>query len=98
MKNSRDFLQYLADKMDAIDSRLDDTSQILAVQQEQLKEHMRRSQLNEEAVQILKDELKPLQEDWLRVRFLGKVVAGVAVAAAGLISAAYYLQTLFKGG
>jgi uncharacterized protein (DUF3084 family) len=98
MKQQREFLQYLADKLDVLDARLDDTAQILAVQQEQLKEHMRRSQLNEEAVQILKDELKPLQEDWLRVRFLGKVVAGVAVAAAGLVSAAYYLQSLFKGG
>ena len=54
MKEQRDFMQYLADKLDAIDSRLDDATQILAVQQEQLRQHMRRSELNEEAVELLK--------------------------------------------
>jgi chromosome segregation ATPase len=93
MKEQRDFMQYLADKLDAIDSRLDDATQILAVQQEQLRQHMRRSELNEEAVEVLKNELKPLQEDWLRVRFLGKLASVVA----GVVSVAYYIYSIVKG-
>jgi hypothetical protein len=93
VKNA-DFLEYLSDKLDVMDHSLDDMNQILAVQQEQLKEHMRRSALNEEAVEILKNELRPMQEDWLRVRFLGKL-GGFAV---GLAAFGYYIVKIMKGG
>jgi len=89
-----DFLQYLSDKLDAMDHRLDDMSQILAVQQEQLKEHMRRSELNEEAVELLKSELRPIHEDWLRFRFLGKIAGAVV----GFAAFGYYVLRIFKGG
>lgn len=93
VKSSHDFLQYLSDKLDILDARLDHMNETLIVQQEQLREHMRRSALNEEAIELLKNELKPLQEDWLRVRFLGKVLAVLA----GSASVFYYAIKIVKG-
>jgi hypothetical protein len=89
-----DFLHYLSDKLDAMDQRLDEMNQILAVQQTQLKEHMRRSELNEEAIALLREDMQPIHDDWLRARFLGKL-AGFIV---GLAAFSYYLVKIFKGG
>jgi hypothetical protein len=73
-----DYLDYLADKLDILDSRLDSMASTLIIQQEQLKEHMRRSELNEKAIEILKNELKPIQSDWKILRFLIAAVIGIA--------------------
>ena len=47
-------------KLDRLDQRQDVMDITLAKQETNLKEHMRRSLANEEAVAILKDELKPV--------------------------------------
>lgn len=94
MKNSHEFLQYLADKLDGLDERLDAVNETLVVQKEQLKEHMRRSEATEQALELMKAEvIKPMQDDWTRVKFVGKIGTWLsAVAAFG-----YYVVSFIKG-
>ena len=83
---SNEFLTYLSDKLDTLDSRLDDMTTILTIQQEQLKEHMRRSELNETNIELLRAEVKPALQDHLKIKFLLKIIGAVI----GAISAVYY--------
>jgi len=75
----------LENKLDLLDARLDKITIILAKQEQNLKLHMRRSELNEEAVKILKDEVKPIQEHVLKINFLMKIFGVIG----GILGAAY---------
>lgn len=55
-----DELNRVFDKLDKIDERLNSIDKTLVSQHETLKDHTRRSLASEEAVKILKDELKPI--------------------------------------
>ena len=75
-------------KVDKLDARLDDVIIVLTRQEENLKEHMRRSELNEEAVDILKNEVHHIATYKIKVDFLFKVLAtigGVIAVAASII-------------
>lgn len=49
----RNELNYLSDRLDKIDNELDDINKVLVIQEENLKLHMRRSELLEEQVRPL---------------------------------------------
>jgi len=78
-------LDIIVDKLNDVDQRLDKMTIILARQEANLKTHMRRSELNEQALEILKSEVKPIQEHVLKINFLMKILAVVG----GIIGAVY---------
>jgi hypothetical protein len=76
--------------LNKLDSITEDITGIKVVQAEQkviLEEHMRRSLANEQAVELLKEELKPLQKKEAMLdgvlKFLG-VLSLIAALAAGI--------------
>jgi len=69
----KDHLSRIEEKIDKLDSRLDKVDVTLGKQEVQLAEHMRRSLANEEAVEILKDEVKPIVSHVYLMGILGKV-------------------------
>ena len=60
-------MQRLEAKLDKLDERLDSVDLILVRNTGSLEEHMRRRQLAEEAIDILRRELKPVQTHVARV-------------------------------
>ncbi len=68
-----------------LDTRLDKMTIIMARQNAQLAEHMKRSELNEQALDVLKGEVKPIQEHVLKINFLMKIFAVIG----GIIGAVY---------
>lgn len=68
-----------------LDTRLDKMTIIMARQNAQLAEHMKRSELNEQALEVLKGEVKPIQEHVLKINFLMKIFAVIG----GIIGAVY---------
>lgn len=62
------------DKLDKLDEDLTDLKIIAAKQHASLDEHMRRTLANEEAVSILKEELKPVIKSVETFKILGKAV------------------------
>lgn len=86
-KNVIDRIDNHFDRLDAsidkLDSRLDSVDVTLAKQHGQLVEHIKRSEANEKAIDILKAELKPVATFVDRSLFLFKCVlslGGLAVA------------------
>ena len=71
------------EKIDKIDSRVDNVDVTLAGQKVSLIEHMRRSQANEDAVDILKDEIKPVVGHVYLMGVLGKIA--LVLLGSGLI-------------
>ena len=79
-------------KLETIDSRVDLIHTTLSVQHEVLAEHQRRSLANEKAVEVIKDELKPIVTHVHVMNIIGKIL----LMAAG--SGVFYkiLQVIFR--
>jgi hypothetical protein len=78
--------QRILDKLDKMDTRLDNVDITLAKQHVTLEEHMRRSLANEEAVQILKEQIEPIKDHVKAVNTILKFAGGVAIVFAALES------------
>jgi hypothetical protein len=84
-------------KLDKVIDTQAEHSATLRVQAQQLKEHMRRSDLNEEAVKILRSEVKPViraHQRWQGAKGLAKAVGAVAggvAALAGVVEAVLHV-------
>lgn len=72
-------------KIDRLDERLDSIDLTLVRQSGHLEEHMRRSLSNEEAVSILRSEIKPLSQHVSTINSIAKFIS-VMAALAGIYS------------
>lgn len=81
----------MQERLDSIDEKLHNIDKTLAVNTAQLAEHMRRSQLNEEAIQLLSQQLKPIQIHVANMQFLATAVAWIAGSASVLSAAVWVL-------
>lgn len=79
------------EKLDKIQSDISEIKVTLAVNTEQLKEHMRRSDLLEARVEQVNDELKPVQEHVAMLKGMAKLLGG----ASGLLAAWAAIRRLF---
>lgn len=64
--------------VDQIKKSLANVDKTLALQHMSLGEHMRRSQANEEAIEILKNELKPVVEHVISIKTVIKVSSWIS--------------------
>jgi tetrahydromethanopterin S-methyltransferase subunit G len=74
-------LKDINSKLDKIVSDIGDIKVTNAVQTEQLKEHMKRSDMLEQRVEQVDSELRPIKEHIIVLRGIMKIVGGVAVVA-----------------
>lgn len=80
MPNDNSLLEKIYNKVEALDSRMDGMDKVLVRQEENLKEHMRRSQAAEDGIDVLKgainsihkEEIQPIKDDILVVKKVGK--------------------------
>lgn len=70
-------------KIDKIEDHLNSIDKTLVQQHETLKDHTRRSLANEEALEILKTEFKPIVFQYTLIRVIYKSI--IAILASGLI-------------
>lgn len=89
----------MKDELEKIDTKLDKMSEsiinidkTLIRQEASLNEHMRRSLANEEAISILKDELKPVTVHVLQIKTAGKIAAWIT----GLVAFAVAVKELLS--
>lgn len=69
---------HIQQRLDDINDKLHNIDKTLAVNTEQLAEHMKRSLSNEKAVELLAQRIEPIQLHVSNVTFLVKTVAYVA--------------------
>ena len=75
--------KLVLEKLDSIAEKQADMNATLAVQAQQLSEHIRRTALLEESVEIIRTEFKPVEQHVTQVRVGIKVAAAIAAAAVG---------------
>lgn len=83
-------------KLDRLDGRLDNIDVTLARQAVSLEEHMKRSALNEEAVNILKDEFKPVQEHVIKIQSAWNTMRVIAIGVSGALAGAVAVISILK--
>lgn len=69
------------DKLDTVSEQINNIDKTLIRQEEHLKEHMRRSLANEQAIEILKNEFKPVHQ---HVFFVNTVVK-IAISTGAIL-------------
>ena len=88
-------LERVEQKIDVVVNTQRDMLVVLTDQHATLREHMKRSALNEEAVQILRGEIKPIQKHVDMVGGVFKFIGVLALAATivtGIVDFLTYLR------
>lgn len=80
-KGVEDKLDSLDSKLESIDERLSDINNVMIRNTASLEEHMRRSLLNEEAVDLLRTEIKPLSQHVATINNIAKMISVLAALA-----------------
>lgn len=84
----KDFLDLLIKTQDKIADRLDSIEKVQVSQEGNLKEHIYRTELNEKAIAVLSDAIKPVQKHVTQVETVLKVaglIGSGVVALGGLV-------------
>lgn len=82
------FLTLILEQLRSVDSRLDVMSNALVKQEANLAEHMRRTQANEESLDLLRAEFKPVASHVVIVGAVGKGLVGLLTIGASLAGTA----------
>lgn len=78
--------QRILDKLDEMDKRLDEINVTLVKQEGNLQEHMRRSEANEKAVELLQSQLEPVKDHVKSVNAILRFAGGIAILLAAFES------------
>jgi len=88
-------LDILEAKVDRIQETISEINVTMAINTKSLQDHMERTALNEEALKVLKEELKPVHEHVLKVNYTVTVI-GVVGAIIGFCYTVYQIVQTFK--
>ncbi len=91
----KDAIDKLDSKVDKLDQRLDKIDDRHNTNTGILKEHIYRTELNEENILLLREELKPMQRDVMYIHGGLKLVGGIALLA-GLAESAVKIFEFFS--
>ncbi len=90
-----DSSQRLHDKLDKILDEIGEIKVTIAKQQVGLDEHMRRTAINEESLDLLRQEFQPVKQHVLAVNVLAKVGAGLSVLV-GVVAGVIKIVEFFR--
>ena len=88
MTTERKLLEKLDEKLDKVEERLGSIDVTLAKNTQSLDEHIRRTELAEEAIGLIKEELKPIQKHVTQVHTILQAIGFVSLVvsiAAGIV-------------
>jgi chromosome segregation ATPase len=80
-KSLEEKLEKISEKLDKVNDRLNSVDVTLVKQEENLKEHMRRTLLNETAIEKITDNLIPINKHVSHVEGALKLLGGLATFA-----------------
>lgn len=95
MSDEINLVKEIFHKMDSLDQNVDKINVTLAVQSEQLGQHMKRSDSIEKHVELLEKELKPIQQHVNRVNALILLLGGL-IACIGAVEGILKIFNLFS--
>lgn len=68
---------HLSDKLDILDERLDGVEKLMALQENNLQYHIRRTDVAEESLAIFKQELEQSKMLMVQIKFFGRLLTWV---------------------
>ena len=77
----QDEFDKIQSKLDKLDNRLDSIDITLAKQEVSLSEHIRRTKINEESIEILKNQINPISNHVHLMSILGKIFLAVVCSS-----------------
>lgn len=77
----KDILKSIEKKVDKVEERLGSIDVTLVKQEENLKEHMRRTELLENQHQLFQDQLEPIKSHVDQIKGAGRLIAILGAAA-----------------
>ncbi len=86
-------LTVIENKIDKMDSRVDNVDVTLAKQSVELENHIYRTQLSEKNIEMLREQVKPIQQKHDMIAG-GFKLAGIVSAGCGLIIGAFKVISL----
>ena len=92
-KDLKEDLSKISNKVDNLDSRLDEVDKTLIKQEGNLQEHMRRTAIAEQRIDLIHKETEPIKLHVDRVQFVFKAIKWVGLPV--LFSSLIYLVNLF---
>jgi chromosome segregation ATPase len=96
VKEIRDKLKDIEDKLDEHTKILASVDKTLALQAQQLEQHMLRTNLAEENLQMLREEFKPVEGHVEFVNKLSKLIALMVAAASAFFGAIEVVKWLIS--
>lgn len=91
----KELIESLSSKVDKLDEKLDTQNSILHEQHIQIKEHIRRTEIAEANIDLLRNDLQPLQKHVTQVNFVFKVIGFLSTVIGtiyGIVSILDYLH------
>lgn len=86
-------LKRITDIIDKLDDKLDSIDKTLIIQAAQLKEHIRRTEINEEAIELLRRDVAPIKS---HVRTIGTIFKWSTVVLSLVATSASIVFTVYK--
>lgn len=93
--DKKDLLEIVFDKQEHIANELAEIKVITAKQEENLRHHMYRTQIAEENIELLRGEMKPVQ-DHVRIVEASLKILGLISLIVGLITGVIEIAHFFK--
>jgi hypothetical protein len=87
-----DFRTWLSERLDRVDARLGNIDITLARHDENLAEHMRRTDLLEQRDREIAETLQPIKQHVDRVKFVGIIIAAVMSVVGLAVGVASYFK------
>lgn len=78
--------KYIIEKLDRIDSKIQDVEKVLVKQEANLDEHMKRSDTLEKHVNLLEEQVKPVLQGLNAVKITGSVLAFILSAVTFIVT------------
>jgi uncharacterized membrane protein len=68
---------HLSDKLDILDERLDGVEKLMALQEQNLQYHIKRTDVAEQSLEVFKQELEQSKLLMIQIKFFGRLLSWV---------------------
>lgn len=85
---------HLSDKLDILDERLDSVEKLMALQENNLQYHIKRTDLSEQSLAVFREELQQSKLLMAQIQFFGKLLSWIG-GATGFILAILQITSYF---
>ena len=80
----KDAIDRMEQKIDKLDTRVDNIDVTMATNTQELIEHKRRTEINENNLELLRKEFEPIKRSSIFINILAKVIAFTATIIAAI--------------